>query len=39
MLYVTHSRDEVKALGERVIVLDRGRVTREGSVADLFDPR
>jgi molybdate transport system ATP-binding protein len=39
MLYVTHSRDEVEALGERVILLDRGRVTREGSVAQLFDPR
>ena len=30
ILYVTHQRDEVDALGERVIVLDRGRVVSEG---------
>jgi molybdate transport system ATP-binding protein len=30
VLYVTHSREEVFALGERVIVLDRGRVLVEG---------
>ena len=31
ILYVTHSRDEVFALGERVIVLDAGRVVAEGT--------
>jgi len=31
ILYVTHSREEVFALGERVIVLDRGRVLAEGT--------
>jgi molybdate transport system ATP-binding protein len=30
ILYVTHTRDEVDALGERVVVLDRGRVISEG---------
>ena len=30
ILYVTHHRDEVDALGERVIALDRGRVVAEG---------
>jgi molybdate transport system ATP-binding protein len=30
ILYVTHTRDEVDALGERVVVLDRGRVINEG---------
>lgn len=31
ILYVTHSRDEVFALGERVIVLDAGRIIAEGT--------
>ena len=31
ILYVTHSREEVFALGERVIVLDAGRVVAEGT--------
>lgn len=31
ILYVTHSREEVFALGERVIVLDRGRILAEGT--------
>jgi molybdate transport system ATP-binding protein len=31
ILYVTHSREEVFALGERVIVLDRGRVVAQGT--------
>ena len=31
ILYVTHSRDEVDALGERVIALDHGRVVSEGT--------
>lgn len=30
ILYVTHQRDEVDALGERVIAMDRGRVVAEG---------
>jgi molybdate transport system ATP-binding protein len=30
ILYVTHSRDEVEALGERVVVLDHGRIVSEG---------
>lgn len=30
ILYVTHQRDEVDALGERVIALDNGRVVGEG---------
>jgi molybdate transport system ATP-binding protein len=31
VLYVTHSREEVFALGERVIVLDRGRIAAQGT--------
>ena len=31
ILYVTHSRDEVFALGERVIVLDAGRIVADGT--------
>ena len=31
VLYVTHSREEVFALGERVIVLDAGRIVAEGT--------
>lgn len=31
ILYVTHSREEVFALGERVIVLDAGRVVAQGT--------
>lgn len=31
ILYVTHSRDEVFALGERVIVLDRGKIIAQGT--------
>jgi molybdate transport system ATP-binding protein len=31
ILYVTHSREEVFALGERVIVLDAGRIIAEGT--------
>jgi molybdate transport system ATP-binding protein len=30
ILYVTHQRDEVDALGERVIAIDRGHVVSEG---------
>ncbi|HWA08735.1 MAG TPA: ATP-binding cassette domain-containing protein [Opitutaceae bacterium] len=38
MLYVTHSPDEVMALCDDVLVLDRGRVTRRGSPQELFVP-
>jgi molybdate transport system ATP-binding protein len=31
ILYVTHSREEVFALGERVIVLDNGRIIAQGT--------
>ena len=31
VLYVTHSREEVFALGERVLVLDRGRILAQGT--------
>jgi len=31
ILYVTHSREEVFALGERVLVLDRGSLVAQGS--------
>jgi molybdate transport system ATP-binding protein len=31
ILYVTHNRDEVEALGERVVAMDQGRIVREGS--------
>lgn len=31
ILYVTHSREEVFALGERVIVLDHGRILAQGT--------
>ena len=33
IVYVTHSREEVFALGERVIVLENGRVHRAGDTA------
>jgi molybdate transport system ATP-binding protein len=31
ILYVTHSREEVFALGERVLVLDQGRIVAQGT--------
>ena len=31
VLYVTHSRDEVFMLGERILILERGRITAEGT--------
>jgi molybdate transport system ATP-binding protein len=37
ILYVTHSRDEVDALGERVIALDHGRVVSEGTPREVLD--
>jgi molybdate transport system ATP-binding protein len=35
ILYVTHNRDEVRRLANRVIVLDRGVVVRSGALGDL----
>jgi molybdate transport system ATP-binding protein len=37
ILYVTHSRDEVDALGERVIAIDNGRVVSQGAPMDVLD--
>jgi molybdate transport system ATP-binding protein len=37
ILYVTHSRDEVDALAERVIALEHGRVISEGQPRDVLD--
>jgi molybdate transport system ATP-binding protein len=36
ILYVTHSREEVDALGERVIALDHGRVLSAGAPMDVL---
>jgi molybdate transport system ATP-binding protein len=37
ILYVTHSREEVDALGERVIAMDRGRIVSEGTPREVLD--
>lgn len=37
ILYVTHSRAEVDALGERVIAVDRGKVMSEGTPQEVLD--
>ena len=37
ILYVTHTRDEVDALGERVVVLDHGLVINEGRPHEILD--
>lgn len=37
ILYVTHNREEVDALGERVIALDHGRVAGEGTPMEVLD--
>lgn len=37
ILYVTHSREEVDALGERVIAMDEGRVVSHGTPMDVLD--
>lgn len=37
ILYVTHSREEVDALGERVIAIDDGRVVGHGAPMDVLD--
>lgn len=36
VLYVTHDRNEVFALGERVVALEQGRVVGEGAPADVL---
>jgi molybdate transport system ATP-binding protein len=36
VLYVTHSRQEVFALGERVLALEKGRVVGQGSARDVL---
>jgi len=37
ILYVTHSRDEVFALGERVIVLHAGRIVAQGTPHEVIE--
>lgn len=37
VLYVTHTRDEVDALGERVIAMDHGRVVSAGTPQQVLD--
>jgi molybdate transport system ATP-binding protein len=37
MIYVTHSRDEVFALAQRVIVLEQGRVVADGTPQQVLD--
>ncbi len=37
VLYVTHNRDEVDSLGERVIALDNGRVVSAGAPMDVLN--
>ena len=39
MLYVSHSAEEVAALCDTVLVLDRGQITRCGSPKELFVER
>src|SRR5438876_393247 len=37
ILYVTHNREEVDALGERVIAIDKGRVVGHGAPMEVLD--
>jgi molybdate transport system ATP-binding protein len=37
ILYVTHTREEVDALGERVIALERGKIVSEGTPREVLD--
>jgi len=37
VLYVTHQRDEVDALGERVIAIDQGQIVAEGAPHTVLD--
>jgi molybdate transport system ATP-binding protein len=36
ILYVTHSREEVFALGEQVVILDRGRIVVQGTPHEII---
>ncbi len=36
ILYVTHDREEALALGERMIVMERGRIVAEGAPSDVL---
>ncbi len=36
MLHVTHHRGEARALGDRAVLIDGGRVTKRGAVADVL---
>ncbi len=36
VLYVTHSREEVFALGERALIFERGRIVARGTPSELF---
>jgi ABC-type molybdate transport system ATPase subunit len=38
ILYVTHSVREALALGERVLMMDHGKVVAEGKPSDLLNP-
>jgi len=37
ILYVTHSRDEVDSLGERVIAMDKGHIVSAGAPMDVLE--
>jgi len=37
ILYVTHSREEVDALGERVIALEHGKIVSQGTPGEVLD--
>jgi molybdate transport system ATP-binding protein len=37
IVYVTHNREEVDALGERVIALDHGKIVSEGTPREVLD--
>ncbi len=38
LVHVTHQRNEARALGDRVILLEAGRITRVGTPRDLMPP-
>ena len=38
ILYVTHSVPEALALGERILIMQRGRIVASGAPAELLDP-
>ena len=37
ILYVTHSRDEVDALGERIVAMEHGKIVSEGAPREVLD--